>query len=333
MNESRYAGKVGVFVAVGLALSALLVLNFTRGLTLFNPTYQLHVIMPTSAGLKPAADVMMAGVPIGKVVTPELDQDGRSVNITISILAKYKIRKDAVFRIDSLGFLGDQYIEVSPTLPASGGTNTQAGILQNGDTIEGEAPFNMFAAETSISGLLDQARKAIKDLDQALTNVNRTVLSDQTLKDFASAISNFASVTEIAVKTVQGADDLVQSNSPAVAAMMTNLQAVSEKFNVMADQLEQVITTNRGDVNEAVKNLRDTTASFKQLASGLQAGDGLAGGLLKDEEMKAQAAALLSNANAVAAEFSAFGSNLNQRGVWHMLWKPKNTERSPDPAH
>ena len=67
-----------MFVAVGLALSALLVLNFTRGLTLFNPTYQLHVIMPTSAGLKPAADVMMAGVPIGKVVSPELIEDGRS---------------------------------------------------------------------------------------------------------------------------------------------------------------------------------------------------------------------------------------------------------------
>jgi phospholipid/cholesterol/gamma-HCH transport system substrate-binding protein len=328
MNESRYAGKVGVFVAVGLALIALLVLNFTKGLTLFNPTYQLHVIMPTSAGLKPAADVMMAGVPIGKVVSPELIEDGRSVNITVSILAKYKIRKSAVFHIDSLGFLGDQYIEVSPVPLATGATNTQADILQNGDTIQGEAPFNMFAAVRSTSDLLDQARKTIKDLDQAITNVNRTVLSDQTLKDFAMAISNFASVTEIAIKTVQGADDLVQSNSPAVAVMVTNLEAVSEKFNVMADKVELIITTNSEDVNEAVKNLRDTTASFKQLASGLQAGNGLAGSLLKDEELKAQAAALLSNANVVAAEFSAFGSNLNQRGVWSMLWKPKHTERS-----
>ena len=135
-------------------------------------------------------------------------------------------------------------------------------------------------------------------------------------------------VTEIAIKTVQGADDLVQSNSPAVAVMVTNLEAVSEKFNVMADKVELIITTNSEDVNEAVKNLRDTTASFKQLASGLQAGNGLAGSLLKDEELKAQAAALLSNANVVAAEFSAFGSNLNQKGVWSMLWKPKHTERS-----
>jgi phospholipid/cholesterol/gamma-HCH transport system substrate-binding protein len=318
---------------VGLALIALLVLNFSEGLTMFTPTYKLHVIMPTSAGLKPAADVMMSGVPVGKVVSPELGPDGRSVNITVNILTKYKIRKDAVFKIAALGFLGDQYIEVSPAALEAGVTNSEADILRDGDTIVGEAPFSMFAAVRSTSDLLDQARKTIKDLDQAITNVNRTVLSDQTLKDFSMAISNFASVTEIAVKTVQGADDLVQSNTPAISAMVTNLEAVSEKFNTMADQLQEIVTTNRGDVNEAVKNLRDTTASFKQLASGLQAGNGLAGSLLKDEEMKAQSAALISNANAVAAEFSAFGSNLNQRGIWSMLWKPKHPERSQEPAH
>jgi phospholipid/cholesterol/gamma-HCH transport system substrate-binding protein len=332
MNKSRYAATVGLFVAVGLALIALLVLNFSQGLTMFTPTYKLYVIMPNSAGLKPTADVMMSGVPIGKCVSPELSPDGRYVKITVNILTKYKIRKDAIFKIESLGFLGDQYIEVSPVALVPGATNTERNILHDGDTLHGEAPFNMFEAVRSTSDLLDQARKTVKDLDQAITNVNRTVLSDQTLRDFSLAISNFASVTEIAVKTVQGADDLVQSNTPAVGAMVTNLEAVSEKFNIMADQIEQIITTNKGDVNEAVKNLRDTTASFKQLASGLQAGNGLAGGLLKDEEMKAQAAALLSNANVVASQFTAFGSNLNQRGIWSMLWKPKNSERSTETA-
>jgi ABC-type transporter Mla subunit MlaD len=332
MNDSHYAGKVGVFGAVGIVLIALLVLNFSKGLTLFNSTYKLHVIMPSSAGLKPAADVMMAGVPIGKVVSPALVEGGRSVDITVSILGKYKIHNDAVFHIDALGFLGDQYIEVSPARLPAGATNSEAPILQDGDTIQGEAPFNMLAAVRSTADLLEQARKTIKDIDQAITNVNRTVLSDQTLQDFATSVSNFSSVTEIAIKTVQGAEDVVHSNTPGIAAMVTNLEAVSEKLNVMADQVEVIITTNSGDVNEAVKNLRDTTASFKQLASGLQAGNGLAGAVLKDEVMKAQAVALLSNANAVASEFSFFGSNLNQRGIWSMLWKPKHTERSPHPA-
>jgi phospholipid/cholesterol/gamma-HCH transport system substrate-binding protein len=333
MNESRYAGRVGVFVAVGLALTALLILNFSQGITLFEHTYKLHVVLPNSAGLKPASDVMMAGVPVGKVISPELRPDGRSVNINVSILGKYKIRKDAVFTVKSLGFLGDQYVEVTPTHLGENYTNTEAAFLKEGDTVEGVAPFDMLDAIQSTAGLLDQARKTVKDLDQAITNINRTVLSDQTLIDFSVAISNFASVTGIAIKTVQGADDLVASNTPSITAMVTNLELVSEKFNIMADQLDQIIVTNRGDINDAVKNLRDTTASFKQLAAGLEAGNGLAGSLLKDESMKAQAAAFVSNANSVAVQFADFGSNLNKNGIWRSLWKPKPPEKKTASAH
>jgi hypothetical protein len=207
------------------------------------------------------------------------------------------------------------------------------GFLQNGDTVQGKEPFNMLAAFQSTSELLDEARKAMKDIDQAVTNVNRTVLSDQTLKSFGEAISNLSSVTSIGIQTVQEADDLIHSNTQPITSAVSNLQAVSEKINVIADKLDGVVTTNSGDIRESVKNLRDTTVSFKQIAAGLEAGNGLAGSLLKDQEMKAEAAALISNANSVAYEFSAFGSNLNQQGIWRMLWKPKHTERSEAPAH
>jgi hypothetical protein len=108
---------------------------------------------------------------------------------------------------------------------------------------------------------------------------------------------------------------------------------------VVAGGLDRLVATNGPVVDETIRNLRDTSAAFKQVASDLEAGKGLAGGLLKDEEMKAETASLISNANAVAAAFSTFGSNLNQRGIWRMLWKPKQTkkneksERSQDTAH
>jgi len=327
MNDSRYATKVGLFVAAGFVLIALLVLNFSKGVTLFNPVYKVRVIMPTIAGLKPSADVMMAGVPIGKVTETALAEGGRSVNITVSLLSRFKVRKDAIFHIDSLGFLGDQYIEVSPA-PVSETATNNADLLKDGDTVQGQAPFNLLAAVQSTADLLDQAHKAMKDLDQAITNVNRTVLSDETLKNFGRAVTNLTDVTEIGIKTVQDADNLIHSNQPIVTTIVTNLEAVSQKINLMADQLDLIITTNSDDINQAVKNLRDTTVSFKQLAADLEAGKGLAGSLLKDETTKASFVELMSNANVAIAQFAAFGSNLNQRGVWSMLWKPKHDERS-----
>jgi phospholipid/cholesterol/gamma-HCH transport system substrate-binding protein len=333
MNDSRIEFKVGLFVAIGLALIVLLILNFSRGVALFQRTYHLNIIMPTTAGLKPASDVMLFGVPIGKVTSLELGPDGKSVDVSIRVLAKYKISKDSVFHVDALGFLGDQYIDVSPppAKTAPGANNT--GFLHDGDTVVlGEVPFNMQEAARSTAGLLDQAKLTMKDLDQAITNVNRSILSDATLTNFSLALSNFQFLTEVAVRVAQSAEDLVRSNTPPITEAATNLHGFSQKLNVIADDLDRVILTNRTDISDTVKNLRDTSASLKQLAANLQAGQGLAGGLLKDQEMKAQLTSLLSNADATAAALSTFGSNLNQRGLWHMLWKPKPGERTAAPA-
>src|SRR5271156_4045250 len=106
MKNSYIGLKVGCFAAAGLALLALLVLSFSRGVTFFESTYTLRIVLPTAAGLKPTADVMMSGVPIGKASGVELQPDGRSVLVTATILSKYKVRTNAVFQIDALGFLG-----------------------------------------------------------------------------------------------------------------------------------------------------------------------------------------------------------------------------------
>jgi len=326
MNKTRIELKVGAFVVAGLALLALLVLSFSRGNTLFNSTYRLRILLPSAAGLKPSADVMMSGVPIGKASGLELLPDGRSVAVKVSILSKYKIRTNALVHIDALGFLGDQYIEVTPS------AETNADYWQNGDTVEGQSPFNMQEAMRSVSGLLDQAKKTVMDVDRAITNLNRTALSDQTLGNFSLTMSNIEVITEVAGKAVQGAEDLIHSNTPSVNAAVTNLRSFSEKLNGLADALDRLVVTNRGPVDEMIQNLRGASASVKQMTDDLQAGRGLAGGLLKDEKMKADLAALLSNANTMATAFSTFGSNLNQKGIWSMLWKPKKADRKKEPA-
>src|SRR5437588_238820 len=105
MNSPRFEVKVGIFVFAALLVLAVLLLNFSKGLSFFKPTYELHVVMHNMAGLKPKAGVMMAGVPIGTVESTELGKDGRTVNITVKILEKHKIFSDAKFHIDALGFL------------------------------------------------------------------------------------------------------------------------------------------------------------------------------------------------------------------------------------
>jgi phospholipid/cholesterol/gamma-HCH transport system substrate-binding protein len=322
MRDSRIELKVGFFVAAGLALLAVLVLSFSRGLTLFERTYTLRIVLPNAAGLKPTADVMMSGVPIGKANGVELMPDGRSVMVNVSILSKYKIHTNAVVHIDALGFLGDQYIEVTPS------TDPNAPYWQNDALVQGESPMNMQAAVKSVSGLLEQFKTTTSGINQAISNLNRTILSDQSLSNLNGGFSNAEAMVASVRLAARDAQELINSNTPAVDEAVTNVLRLSEKLNLTADDLDRLVTTNGPVLGQTLRNLRDTSADFKQVAADLQAGKGLAGGLLKDEAVKAEMAALISNANVMSAAFATFGSNLDQKGIWRMLWKPKQAEKS-----
>jgi phospholipid/cholesterol/gamma-HCH transport system substrate-binding protein len=328
MNKTtRIEWKVGLFVLIGLVLVAALMLNFSKGITRFKSTYKLHLIMTTVSGLKPHADVMMSGVPVGNVVDTELTQEGRAVEIVVQILSKYQIRTNANFHIDALGFLGDQYIAIIPS------TNGSAPFLKDGDTVIGEEPFNLQEAVKSTSGLLETAKQTLKDLDQAITNVNRTILNDQTLTNFGLAVSNFYALTADAGTMVRQIGGIISTNTEPINAAVKNMQDVSKKLDRMADDLRVVISTNSTEISVAVNNFRDTSASLKQTTDELQKGKGLAGALLKDEQMKKQVEDLIQNLNSMSANFAIFGSNLNQRGLWSMLRTPKTRPpNAPAPA-
>ncbi len=325
MNETRFAWKVGFFVFVGLVLGALLILNFSKGPMVFHSTYKLHVTMPTVAGLKPAADVMMAGVPVGKVVATELSLDGRTVDITVEILAKYQIRKGASFHIDALGFLGDQYIEVTPVQEA-GPPGQPEVFLTNGTTVAGEAPFNMQEAVRSISGLVDQGQKTMKDMDRAINSVNNSLLDATTLSNFVSIMTNFESVTEDAASMAKQVRGMLDTNVPTVRTAISNFAALGQKLDEMADKLDLTISTNTGDVRDAVKSIKAASASLQQLADGLQAGHGLAGSLMKDETMKENFQGMITNISSMTEQIGAFAHRLNESSLWHVLFhKPAPT--------
>jgi hypothetical protein len=78
------------------------------------------------------------------------------------------------------------------------------------------------------------------------------------------------------------------------------------------------VATNRADVTAAVQNLEAASGSLKDVLAGLQAGKGLAGSLLKDPALDAQASLLLSN-------LTTLSSNLNRFGL---LYKPKPPKTS-----
>jgi phospholipid/cholesterol/gamma-HCH transport system substrate-binding protein len=99
MKQSHLEVKVGLFVFIGLVLLAVLLLQFSKGVTFFRPTYDILLNATSVGGLRRSAQVLMSGVQVGTVSEMQLAQDGKSVTITLKIYRQFQIHKDARFII------------------------------------------------------------------------------------------------------------------------------------------------------------------------------------------------------------------------------------------
>jgi phospholipid/cholesterol/gamma-HCH transport system substrate-binding protein len=318
MDKSRLEWKVGLFVFVSLVVLAVLLLQFSKGMTFFRPTYRILLHSPNVVGLKTRAAVLLSGVQVGTVADIQLVPEGTNATITLRIYSQYRISTNAQFVIEQAGFLGDQYVAITIT-------NSAGACLKDGDAVNTEAPFNLQEAARSANSFILRIDQTAQALNKAIEDVRKYTLNQTTLTNLSESIREFRVVTEHVLSTVDNINALVETNRPSIAVSVSNLVVFTrqanqfgEQANQFADSLTDLVATNSPHLTAAV-------AGIQGLVEDLQAGKGLAGDLLKNEAMATNMALIVSN-------LSITTSNLNRLGLWGILWKQKPPRTNPPPA-
>ena len=135
MNEKRLAIKVGAFGILALVVLGAILLVFSKGQGWFTPSYTLRLRADNVGSLKARSSVLISGVPVGTVTATELSPDGKGVTILLQIPKRFAIHRDALFNVEQIGLLGDEYIVITPT-------GNQGPVLVDGDAVECKAPFS-----------------------------------------------------------------------------------------------------------------------------------------------------------------------------------------------
>ena len=109
--------KVGIFIMIGVAIMFLIV--FSVGEINFAKTgYKIRVIFSFANGIGGTAPVRLAGVGIGQVQGIRILRDEKAnttkAELTVWINDNTKIENDAVVTINTLGLLGEKYLEIFP---------------------------------------------------------------------------------------------------------------------------------------------------------------------------------------------------------------------------
>jgi phospholipid/cholesterol/gamma-HCH transport system substrate-binding protein len=317
MEKSRLELKVGLFVLIGLALLAVLIIQFSKGTSIFRGTYDLRLHANNVGGLKPRAGVLLAGVQVGNVSDIKLAVDGKSVTILLKIYKEFKIYHDARFVIEQAGFLGDQYVSVIPM------ANNDR-LLVNGDEVDCQEPFNLQEVARSASGFIQRIDDTAKKLDASVSDLQRVVLNEQTLTNFSVAVVNMRAVTEQAFGAVSNINGIITTNGSQIGLAISNVLFFSQQLDHLADSANSILTTNGTEISAAVKNVESSTEALKKVMDDLQSGKGLAGTMLQNEQ-------LATNVQAIANNLAIASSNLNRLGLWHFLWyhEPAHTNESP----
>jgi phospholipid/cholesterol/gamma-HCH transport system substrate-binding protein len=306
MSQTSYAGRVGLFVFIGICLTVGLLLSFSKGLTFFKPTYELRMRAKNVAGLREGSNVQLAGVTVGSVMGAEVSPDGRGVHIRLKIDAKYQIHRDARFLIEQVGFLGDQYVAIYPT-------ENKAETLKPGEIIDIEVPVNIQEVARSASDLLQQASQSLKVLNNAVVRIDKIVLGEQTLTNVSEAIVNFRMASAKSVNVMDGLNNLVATNAIPISISVSNLARFSEDMDRLAMEMHATVATNRVEFTKAVKNLEKTTEVLERIALNVEQGSGLAGSLLAEGPLKEHVSSVVSN-------LVVLSSNMNRYGL---LYKPR----------
>ena len=306
MNEKRLEIKVGAFVVVALVVLAGILLVFSKGQGWLTPTYTLRLRADNVGGLKARSSVLISGVPVGTVTGTELPASGKGVTIFLNIQKRYGIHRDALFNVEQIGLLGDQFVVITPT-------ENKSPRLVDGDEVECKSPFNVQALAASAVGFIQRVDEATKMLKETIGRINNIFLTEQTLTNLSQTVGNLRSASERAVTLADKLDGVITTNAPALSVSLTNLALFSEDLNRLSGDLRQTLAENRSTLSAAAKNLEDSTRAIGGMAKDLDQGKGLAGALLKDEGLRANLSATLAN-------LSTFSSNLARYGL---LYKPK----------
>ena len=127
MNSyKRIEITVGVFVFLGILSMGYMALKLGEVGGLGATGYVVDASFGDAGGIRPGADVMMAGVVVGRVEDIGLKKD--KAFLTLRINNGVRLTDDAIASIRTKGIIGDRYVRISQGADAT--------YLKNGDEIE-----------------------------------------------------------------------------------------------------------------------------------------------------------------------------------------------------
>ncbi len=266
--------KVGalVVVAVVLFLAALVFVGGVNLLRKRRVSYTTY--FKFAGGVEPGNFVRLGGLKVGTIESTDIDpQDTTRIRVRLLVKEGTPIRANSMARISTLGFLGENYIEVSP------GTR-DAALLKPGSEIPVVEIVQLADVFNNVNNVTLNASKLVNDLDdrflvlannsnQLITDLRR-VVNPQNQQRIESTLTNLDGLLTETRPRLRTTLNNVESASAKLSATLDNANETITRTKTLTTNLDAVLQENRHALHETFVGMRRTLTSAQGLMGELE---------------------------------------------------------------
>lgn len=169
--------KVGIFVAIGIAILISIIFSISE-LKYFQQRYAVTLLFDFANGVEKAAPVRLAGVQVGEVKDIDIVFDAVKrktvVALTVSLDKKAKVEEDAEAFINTLGLIGEKYVEILPGTPGKR-------ALKSGEKLQGKE-------SVPIERLTEKGYEIASGLSETIKHLNKLFGDPETQEAFKATM-------------------------------------------------------------------------------------------------------------------------------------------------
>lgn len=241
--------KIGSVIIIASALLAIMILfvgNFR-----IEPENLYIIKFKFTRGLVKEAPVRLAGVDVGRVKALKLIEDEKEnctkVEVTISIRKGVKLRHGTIASINSLGLMGEKYVEINPG-PAGGEyiASDGTGVIASVDPVQMET-------------LLQMGGDIVKKLQEIITVANEVIATEEMKASLKNSFLNIEKATR---------DIAVIASDVRYGIDREKFKETVDNFHSVSDALNKGIREE--NIETVTQNLEIISANLKEFSEDIK---------------------------------------------------------------
>jgi phospholipid/cholesterol/gamma-HCH transport system substrate-binding protein len=267
-----FKARLGLFIAVGLAIFVIVIFFIGKQQNLFNPVFKVTANFQNVSGLKVGNNVRFSGIDVGIIDNIRLINDSTvQVDMLIRRNVQEFIKADSEATIGSSGIIGDKILII-----AQG--SSDAAMVKDGQHLKASEPLETDAILASLNNTAANVEIIAHELAEVMGNINSGKgMLGQLIVD--SAIAGNVSQTIVNfMKSSEGLDKTIELTQDNVFEFMEKLQLTAARTEIASNALGEImvkINSGEGTLGMLIRdtalavNLSETLINLKQSSQGL----------------------------------------------------------------